>query len=75
MNSADLTPEQLSQMFTRLAPIAHYLARLKARMIEQQFPPDDELFQMVEKAHAGAHALALKVHELAGGGLPPSENW
>ena len=34
---------------------------------------DDELFQMVEKSHAAAHALALKVHELAGGGLPQSE--
>jgi len=39
-------------------------------MIEQNFPPDDELFQMVEKAHAQAHAAAMKVHELVGGGLP-----
>jgi len=27
---------------------------------------DDELFQLVEKAHA----VAMKVHELGGGGLP-----
>jgi hypothetical protein len=73
MDSRDLTPEQLSQVFARLAPIAHYLARLKARMIEQQFPPDDELFKLVEKAHVEAHSLAMKVHELAGGGLPPGE--
>jgi len=73
MNSADLTPEQINQVFAQLAPIAHYLARVKARMIEKDFPPDDELFQMVEKAHAGAHAVAMKVHELGGGGLPPSE--
>jgi len=38
-------------------------------MIEQNFPPDDELFQMVEKSHAAALAVAMKVHELAGGGL------
>jgi len=35
---------------------------LTDRMIEQDFPPDDELFQMVEKSHAAAHALAMKVH-------------
>jgi len=63
----------LNQIFAHLAPIAHYLARLKARMVEQDFPPDDELFQMVEKSHAQAHAAAIKVHELAGGGVPPSE--
>jgi hypothetical protein len=28
---------------------------------------------MVEKAQAQAHALAVKVQELAGGGLPQSE--
>jgi len=37
MNSSDLTPEQLNQVFAQLAPIAHYLARVKARMIEQDF--------------------------------------
>jgi len=39
-------------------------------MVEQDFLPDDELFHMVEKAHAQAHAVAMKVHELGGGGLP-----
>jgi hypothetical protein len=73
MDSSDLTPEQLNQVFAKLAPIAHYLARVKARMIEKDFPPDDELFQMVEKAHAQAHAAAMKVHELVGGGLPQNE--
>jgi len=33
---------------TSSAPIGHYLARVKARMIEENFPPGDELFQMVE---------------------------
>lgn len=67
MDSADLTPAQLNQVFAE--PRAH-LARLKARMDELDFPPDDELFQMVEKAHAQAHAVGMKVHELGGGGLP-----
>jgi hypothetical protein len=71
MRSTNLTPEQLNQIFAQLAPIAHYLARVKARMVEQDFPPDDELFQMVEKSHAAAHALAMKVHQLADG--MPSE--
>jgi len=63
-----------TQVFAKLAPIAHYLARVKARMVEQEFPPDDELFQLVEIAHAQALAVAVKVHELVGGGgLPPSE--
>jgi len=39
----DLTPEQLKQVLAKLAPVTHYLARLKARMVEQDFPPDDEL--------------------------------
>jgi hypothetical protein len=37
-------------------------------MIEQGFPPDDELFQLVTKAHARAPAAAMKVHELGRGG-------
>jgi hypothetical protein len=41
-------------------------------MIEQDFRPDDELFKLVEKAHADARAAAVKVHMLADGGLPPS---
>jgi len=71
MNSTDLTPAQLNQVFAQLAPIAHYLARIKARMIEKNFPPGDELFQMVDKAHAQAHTVAFKVHELAGPPDPP----
>jgi hypothetical protein len=31
-------------------------------MVEKDFPPDDELFQMVAKAHAQAHDLAGKLH-------------
>jgi len=45
------------------------LARVKARIIEQPFLPDDELFQVVEKARD----LTFKFHELAGDGLPSSE--
>lgn len=73
MDSADLTPEQLSQVFAKLAPIAQYMAKLKARMVEQGFPPDDELMQLVTKAHEQAHAAAVKVHEL-GGGTPGMSN-
>ncbi|HTM54971.1 MAG TPA: hypothetical protein VL175_13140 [Pirellulales bacterium] len=31
------------QIVARVRRIAHYLARVKARMVEQNFPPDDEL--------------------------------
>jgi hypothetical protein len=55
-------------MVALLEPVAPYLARLKARMVELNYPPDDELFQLVTKAHDGAHAAAMKVHELGGGG-------
>jgi len=44
--------------------------RINARMIGQQFPADDELFQMAEKAQVQRHALVIKVHELGGRGLP-----
>jgi len=53
----------------QVASLAHCLARVKARIIEQPFLPDDELFQMVEKARD----LTFKFHELAGDGLPSSE--
>jgi hypothetical protein len=35
------TPEQVNQVFAQLAPIAHYLARVKARA--QATGPCDEL--------------------------------
>lgn len=40
MDSTDLTPAQLNKIFAELAPIAHYLARVKARTVEQNFPRD-----------------------------------
>lgn len=50
------------QVLAGTRPIAHHLARVKARMVDQNFPPDDKLGSL--RKCTQAHDLALKVHKL-----------
>jgi len=72
MKSRDLTKAQLQMLFERLAAGTHYLAKLKGRMFAEGFPPDDELFELVARAHEASHALSIRVHYLACGTGQPS---
>ena len=48
MQSSDLTPDQINRIFAKIAPIAHFLARVKARMIELDFPLGEDACQLLK---------------------------
>jgi hypothetical protein len=52
-----------------LKPHLNYLSRLRARMVEVGFLPDDPVFAAVVKAHdaAGEHFMALHYAGRGGG--------
>jgi hypothetical protein len=62
MRSTDLTREQIAALADRVHPILDYMRRLEGRMEEQGFPPDDELFAAVRKAHGAARDLYVELH-------------
>lgn len=57
------------------SPGLNYLFRLKKRMIEVGFLPDDELLKLAEKAYDSVQRLYVAVNYLAsqGVGRPSSE--
>jgi hypothetical protein len=52
MDSSDLTLAQLKTLLRRAEQDLAYLASLRARMRQVDFPIEDELVQLVEEAHA-----------------------
>jgi len=60
MDSCNLTQRQAAQLLEDLRPMAAYLHRLQARMIDRGFPPGDPLLQIVATAHDGMRDLLGK---------------
>ena len=67
MCSDDLTREQARALKNKLQPMLGYLNRLKKRMHNKGFPPDDELLNLVVKAEGALHELQVATHYLACG--------
>ena len=61
MRSDDLTPDQARALKNRLQPMLSYLNRLKHRMRQKGFPPDDRLLTAVCRAEDSLHALTVEV--------------
>lgn len=73
MRSEDLRPWQAARVSHVLRQTVAYLARLKRRMEQRGFPPDDRLFQLVSQAHSVMQDLTMELHYLAcrsGAGRP-----
>jgi hypothetical protein len=51
MNSNDITTDQAKVINESVRQMLGYLARLKERMEKTGFPPNDRLYQIVEKAY------------------------
>ena len=64
MDSRNLTKRQAEQLLEDLRPMAVYLHRLQARMIERGFPPRDPLLQLVSTTYDGMRDLLAEVHYL-----------
>jgi hypothetical protein len=69
MDSHQLSEAQLDALFERLAPMAGYLSKLRARMYKRGFAPDDELLVLVDKAHDDMRHLAIHLHNASCGKL------
>jgi hypothetical protein len=67
MRSDDLTRDQARALKNKLAPLLGYLNRLKKRMVNRGFMPDDELLQAVCRAEMAMHELNVATHYLACG--------
>jgi hypothetical protein len=64
MDSRNLTKRQAEQLLEDLRPMAVYLHRLQARMIERGFPPGDPLLQFVSTTYDGMRDLLAEAHYL-----------
>ncbi|MFL5341112.1 MAG: hypothetical protein ACJ8F7_13275 [Gemmataceae bacterium] len=72
----ELTTEQTSQLGKALFPHVNYLYRLKRRMEQLRFPPNDPLYVRVVAAYDAAWRLSREVHYLScstGVGRPPRQ--
>jgi hypothetical protein len=67
MRSDDLTREQARALKSKLQPMLGYLNRLKKRMANKGFPPNDQLLIAVCKAEMAMHELQVATHYLACG--------
>jgi hypothetical protein len=65
MNSRDLSVRQLDALFDKLRPMAFYVAKVRKRMEQQQFPESDELATLVRDAEAALARLTMHVNSLA----------
>lgn len=57
MHSGQLNPKQLDALIAVVARQVEFLYRLKGRMRERNFPPDDHLLGLTLAAEAAANAL------------------
>lgn len=65
MDSRNLTKLQAARLLEDIRPMAAYLHRLQARMIERGFPQGDPLLQIVGTAYDGMRDLLAEAHYLS----------
>jgi hypothetical protein len=74
MNSSDVTKAQAKVISAALYKRLNYLGRLRKRMDQLRFSPDDELYKLVAAVWDKLHRLSVHVHYMAcgiGGGPSP----
>ena len=74
MNSQQLTRQQAETIFRALQPKLGYLSKLRRRMEQTGFPPDDKLFRLTVAAQDALQSLYIETHYLSchgGVGRPP----
>jgi hypothetical protein len=75
MNSSDVTKAQAKVISAALYKSLNYLGRLRKRMDQLGFPPNDELYKLAVAAWDRLHHLSVHVHYMScgvsGGGPSP----
>jgi len=61
MRGSDLNHQQLCRLKAALAPKLGYLRKLKARMLERQFPEHDRMLRDVAFAEQALHDLLMEI--------------
>lgn len=69
MDRHNLTAEQCQKMHDAIAPTLGYLSRLKRRIDDGRFPPDDALRRDVADAQAALMKLTMQLHYLTCGNV------
>lgn len=62
MTSDQLTTDQAAKLGANIGRSLGYLNRLRARMEQRHFPPNDKLYQLVTTAADAMHALNVELH-------------
>ena len=62
MRSDDLTKAQCRALRNKIGQQLGYLDRLKRRMVNKGFPPDDSLLVLVRQAENAMHELSVEVY-------------
>jgi len=70
MESSDLERWQIKQINETLFPTLNYLARLKKRIHQRRWSPNDPLLKSVEKAFDSLQELSVRLHEMKCPGIP-----
>jgi hypothetical protein len=63
MDSHDLTPEQAAKLWERLGPHLRYLNRLRRRMEERGFTPNDELRRKRARQSAAVVVVSKSIRQ------------
>jgi hypothetical protein len=64
MNSSNLTQKQLRELCGMVRLKLRFLGRLRQRMEQLGFRPDDRLYQATTAAYNAVHALHVECHYL-----------
>lgn len=65
MDSDQLKPWQARTLVDAFRPMFQYLSKLKRRMEETGFPPDDRLYQLVAETQSLTQDLHMELHYLS----------
>ena len=74
MDHRDVQPWQAAKIGERIGPMLRYLGKLRTRMEQVGFAPDDKLYRCVSDAYRAMHGLSVTLHYLTcehGVGEPP----
>ena len=75
MTQNDVKRSQAGKIYNALFPLGNYLVRLRDRMQELGFPPDDPFFALACKAYEATNRLANHAHLLScSGAYAPAQS-
>ena len=77
MDSNNIRKDQAAALCRGVHPGLRYLARLRSRMEQAGFLPDDPLLRLVNQAYDAVHKLSVHAHYLScksGVGRTPGRN-